>query len=192
MIENVIVTFQLPLGLGLNFLINNKEYKIPMAVEEPSIIASASYIAKLVRDAGGFKTEATERVMIGQIQVVGCEDFHLAKETILEHKEELIELANEAYPSLQKRGGGAEELDVRLLNESESMYSQMLVIHLYVNTCDALGANIINTMVESIAPNVEVLTKGKVYLRILSNYANRRDRKSTRLNSSHVAISYAV
>src|SRR5690625_139960 len=179
MIENVIGTFQLPLGLGLNFLINNKEYKIPMAVEEPSIIASASYIAKLVRDAGGFKTEATERVMIGQIQVVGCEDFHLAKETILEHKEELIELANEAYPSLQKRGGGAEDLDVRLLNESESIYSQMLVIHLYVNTCDAMGANIINTMVESIAPNVEVLTKGKVYLRILSNYANRSLAKAT-------------
>src|SRR5690625_7506361 len=77
--------------------------------------------------------------MIGQIQVVGCEDFHLAKETILEHKEELIELANEAYPSLQKRGGGAEDLDIRLLNESESIYSQMLVIHLYVNTCDAMG-----------------------------------------------------
>lgn len=179
MIENVIGTFQLPLGLGLNFLINNKEYKIPMAVEEPSIIASASYIAKLVRDAGGFKTEATERVMIGQIQVVGCEDFNLAKKTILEHKEELIELANEAYPSLQKRGGGAEDLDVRLLNESESIYSQMLVIHLYVNTCDAMGANIINTMVESIAPNVEVLTKGKVYLRILSNYANRSLAKAT-------------
>src|SRR5699024_11733684 len=86
MIENVIGTFQLPLGLGLNFLINNKEYKIPMAVEEPSIIASASYIAKLVRDAGGFKTEATERVMIGQIQVVGCEDFNLRSE---EHTSEL-------------------------------------------------------------------------------------------------------
>lgn len=110
---------------------------------------------------------------------VGCEDFNLAKKTILEHKEELIELANEAYPSLQKRGGGAEDLDVRLLNESESIYSQMLVIHLYVNTCDAMGANIINTMVESIAPNVEVLTKGKVYLRILSNYANRSLAKAT-------------
>src|SRR5699024_10272985 len=140
------------------------------AVEEPSIIASASYIAKIVREAGGFKTEATDRVMIGQIQVVGCEDFNLAKKTILEHKIELIRLANEAYPSLEERGRGAEDLDVRLINETESVYSQMLLIHLYVNTCDAMGANIINTMVESLAPNVEVLTKGKVYLRILSNY----------------------
>src|SRR5699024_11573653 len=125
------------------------------------------------RNAGGFQNEAIDQVMIGQIQVVGCQDFNLAKETILEHIEELIDLAKEAYPSLQNRGGGAEDLDVRLLNESESIYSQMLVIHLYVNTCDAMGANIINTMVESIAPNVEVLAKGKVYLRILSNYANR-------------------
>lgn len=179
MIENVIGTFQLPLGLGLNFLINDKEYKIPMAVEEPSIIASASYIAKIVRDAGGFKTEATDRVMIGQIQVVGCEDFDLAKQTILERKKDLIKLANEAYPSLQKRGGGAEDLDVRILNESGSKFSKMLIIHLYVNTCDAMGANMINTMVESIAPNVEVLTKGKVYLRILSNYADRSLAKAT-------------
>lgn len=179
MIENVIGTFQLPLGLGLNFLINDKEYKIPMAVEEPSIIASASYIARIVRDAGGFKTEATDRVMIGQIQVVGCEDFDLAKQTILEGKADLIKLANEAYPSLEKRGGGAEDLDVRILNESESKFNKMLVIHLYVNTCDAMGANIINTMVESLAPTVEELTQGKVYLRILSNYADRSLAKAT-------------
>lgn len=179
MIENVIGTFQLPLGLGLNFLINDKEYKIPMAVEEPSIIASASYIAKIVREAGGFKTEATDRVMIGQIQVVGCKDFESAKQSILEHKTDLINLANEAYPSLKNRGGGAEDLDVRILNESGSKFSQMLIIHLYVNTCDAMGANIINTMVESLAPNVEKLTNGKVYLRILSNFADRSLAKAT-------------
>ncbi|WP_164214308.1 hydroxymethylglutaryl-CoA reductase, degradative [Virgibacillus sp. YIM 98842] len=174
MIENVISTYPLPLGLGLNFLINGKEYAVPMAVEEPSIVASASHIAKIVRDAGGFKTEATERVMIGQIQVVGCEDFQKAKETLLREKEALLKAANAAYPSIVARGGGAEDLEVRILNEeANSAYSQMLILHLYINTCDAMGANIINTMLESLAPMVEELTEGKVYLRILSNYADK-------------------
>src|SRR5690625_4386336 len=174
MIENVVGTFPLPLGLGLNFLINEKEYVVPMAIEEPSVVASASYIAKIVREAGGFTTEATERVMIGQIQVVGCPDFQHAKETILQKKDMLIKEANDAYPSLLARGGGAIDLDVRLLNESsESRYNQMLVVHIYVNTCDAMGANIINTMAEALAPTVERLTEGKVYLRILSNLADR-------------------
>ncbi|WP_085993615.1 hydroxymethylglutaryl-CoA reductase, degradative [Oceanobacillus senegalensis] len=174
MIENVIGTFQLPLGLGLNFLINGKDYAVPMAIEEASVVASASHIAKIVREAGGFTTKATERVMIGQIQVVGCPDFHEAKEAIINQKELLLEAANNAYPSIVKRGGGAEDIDVRILNEdTESKYNQMLILHVYINTCDAMGANIINTMVESIAPIVEELSNGKVYLRILSNYADR-------------------
>jgi len=174
MIENVIGTFSLPLGLGLNFLINDKEYTVPMAVEEPSIIASASHIAKIVRGAGGFTTEATDRVMIGQIQVVGCPDFFTAKKDILAHKTDLIEEANAAYPSIVARGGGAQDIDVRVLNEeSSTSYSQMLVLHVYIDTCDAMGANIINTMVELLAPTIEQLTKGKVFLRILSNYADR-------------------
>jgi len=174
MIENVIGTFQLPLGLGLNFLINGKEYVVPMAVEEASIVASASHIAKMVRAAGGFHTEATERIMIGQIQVVGCPDMKAAKMAILNKKEALIDAANAAYPSMVRRGGGAEDIEVRILNEeSNSKYGQMLVLHLYVNTCDAMGANLINTMVESIAPIVEEITGGKVYLRILSNYADK-------------------
>src|SRR5699024_8507701 len=174
MVENAIGTFSLPLGLGLNFLINDKEYIVPMAIEEPSVIASASYMAKIVRSAGGFETEASERVMIGQIQVVGCPNIHEAKETILKEKEAPIKSANDAYPSLVARGGGAENLDVRILNEeTSSKYTQMLVLHIYINTCDAMGANIINTMVESLAPEVERLTKGKVYLRILSNFADR-------------------
>lgn len=179
MIENVIGTFSLPIGLGLNFLIDEKDYIIPMAVEEPSIIASASYIAKIVREAGGFKTEATERIMIGQIQVVGCPDFDKAKDAILKEKAMLIQAANDAYPTLLARGGGAEDLEVRILNEEASKFNQMLVVHLYVNTCDAMGANIINTMVESLAPVVEHLTDGKVYLRILSNYADRCLAKAT-------------
>ncbi|QKY71004.1 hydroxymethylglutaryl-CoA reductase, degradative [Lentibacillus sp. CBA3610] len=174
MIENVIGTFPLPLGLGLNFLINGKDYCIPMAIEEPSVVASASHIAKIVRNTGGFTTEATDRVMTGQIQVVGCPDFNAAKETIMKEKDALIEAANNAYPSLMKRGGGAEDLEVRLLNgESDSKYGQMLILHLYINTCDAMGANMVNTMAESLAPVVEDLTDGKVYLRILSNYPDR-------------------
>jgi len=186
MIENVIGTFSLPMGLGLNFKINEKDYVVPMVVEEPSIIASASYIAKMVRDAGGFTTEATERIMIGQIQVVGCPDFDVAKKSILNEKEMLIQAANDAYPSLVARGGGAVDLDVRMLNEGESTYSQMLVVHLYVNTCDAMGANIINTMAESLAPVVEHLTNGKVYLRILSNYADRCLAKAKCVISPHL------
>lgn len=174
MIENVVGTFQLPLGLGLNFFINGKEYIIPMAIEEASVVASASHIAKIVRDAGGFVTESTERVMIGQIQVVGCSDYTEAKEAILESKQILIDAANNAFPSIVARGGGAEDLDVRILNEaSDSKFGKMLIVHLYVNTVDAMGANLINTMAESIAPLVEEITQGKVYLRILSNLADR-------------------
>lgn len=180
MVENVVGTYPLPLGLGLNFLINEKDYVIPMVIEEPSVVASASYMAKIVRDAGGFKTKATDRVMIGQIQVVGCPDFEVAKRAILQEKDQLIADANAAYPSLVARGGGAEDLEVRVLNEeSNSKYGQMLVLHLYINTCDAMGANTINTMVESLAPTVEELTAGKVYLRILSNYADRCLAKAT-------------
>lgn len=179
MIENVIGTFSLPLAVGLNFKVNEKDYIIPMAVEEPSIVASASYIAKIVRETGGFKAEATERVMIGQIQVVGCPNFEEAEAAIHREKDMLIQAANDAYPSLIARGGGAVDLDVRMLNEGESEYSRMLIVHVYVNTCDAMGANIINTMVESLAPVVEHLTNGKVYLRILSNYADRCLAKAT-------------
>lgn len=174
MIENVVGIHPLPLGYGLNFLINGKEYVVPMAIEEPSVVASASYIAKIVREAGGFQTEATDREMIGQIQVVGCLDFKAAKAAILNEKDALLKEANDAYPSIVQRGGGARDLDVRILNEeSDSRFTQMLVLHIYVNTCDAMGANIINTMVESLAPTVERITNGKVYLRILSNLTDR-------------------
>ncbi|MFC0302092.1 hydroxymethylglutaryl-CoA reductase, degradative [Virgibacillus soli] len=180
MIENVVGTLPLPLGLGLNFLINGKEYIVPMAIEEPSVVASASYIAKIIRGAGGFTTESTGRVMIGQIQVVGCPDFQLAKEMLINEKNKLVAACNDAYPSIVARGGGAKDLDVRIINEeSDSPYDKMLILHMYIDTCDAMGANIINTMVESIAPLVEELTKGKVYLRILSNYADRSLAKAT-------------
>ncbi|HEY4600571.1 MAG TPA: hydroxymethylglutaryl-CoA reductase, degradative [Cerasibacillus sp.] len=190
MIENVIGTYSLPLGLGLNFLINGKDYVIPMAIEEASVVASASYMAKIIRDAGGFRTESTGRVMIGQIQVVGCQDFQLAKKTLLEHKEQLIKACNTAYPSIVKRGGGAQDMDVRILNESsESKYDKMLVLHMYIDTRDAMGANMINTMLEALAPTVEELTDGKVYLRILSNYADRSLAKATCVIPPHLLVS---
>lgn len=174
MIENVIGTYELPLGMGLNFVINGKEYTVPMAIEEASVVASASHIAKIVRSAGGFEAKSRERLMIGQIQVVGCSDFKEAKQALLNQKDTLISAANDAYPSIVKRGGGTRDLDVRILNEdANSTYSQMLVMHIYVDTCDAMGANMINTMVEAIAPIVEEITGGKVHLRILSNYADR-------------------
>ncbi|WP_284141609.1 MULTISPECIES: hydroxymethylglutaryl-CoA reductase, degradative [unclassified Virgibacillus] len=187
MIENTIGTFSLPLGLGLNFLINGKDYIIPMAIEEASVVASASYIAKIVRDAGGFKTESTGRTMIGQIQVVGCADFYQAKNEILKEKTALIKAANAAYPSIVARGGGAVDLDVRILNDDpQATYGQMLIIHVYIHTCDAMGANIINTMVESLAPTVEQITKGKVYLRILSNFADQALAKATCVIPPHL------
>ncbi|GLO64414.1 hydroxymethylglutaryl-CoA reductase, degradative [Oceanobacillus kimchii] len=174
MIENVVGTYELPLGMGLNFVINGKEYTVPMAIEEASVVASASHIAKIVRSAGGFEAKSRERLMIGQIQVVGCSDFKDAKQALLNQKDTLLSAANDAYPSIVKRGGGTRDLDVRILNEdANSTYSQMLVMHIYVDTCDAMGANMINTMVEAIAPIVEEITGGKVYLRILSNYADR-------------------
>src|SRR5690625_426323 len=190
MIENVVGTYSLPLGLGLNFLVNVKEYTVPMAVEEASIVASASYIAKIVRDAGGFEATATERVMIGQVQVVGCPDFEQAKEEVLQNKDKLIEAANDAYPSIKARGGGAEDLEVRILNENaNSKYSKMLILHMYINTVDAMGANIINTMVESIAPIVEEITKGTVYLRILSNLADQCLAKARCVIPAHLLAS---
>ncbi len=173
MIENAVGIYSLPIGVGLNFLINGKDYLVPMAIEEPSVVASCSFMAKLVRGAGGFTAGSTKRVMIGQVQVVGCEDFRAAKNALYSHRDELIELANVLVPNMVKRGGGALDLDVRVLNDNPgAKYSRMLVLHLYIDTQDAMGANTINTMVEGIAPRVEALTGGKVYLRILSNYTD--------------------
>lgn len=174
LVENAIGTYPLPLGIASNFLINGKDYIVPMAIEEPSVIASASHIAKIVRQSGGFQTEATERIMIGQIQVVGCPNVQAAQKTIFEHTEQLLGEANASRPSMLRRNGGAKSIEVRLLDSMEGTpYGHMLIVHLYVDTCDAMGANTINTMVEAIAPTVERLTCGKIYLRILSNYTDR-------------------
>lgn len=172
MVENCVGTFELPLGLGLNFMINGNDYVVPMAVEEPSVIAAVSHCAKIVRQSGGFESECTSNVMIGQVQVVGCSDFEAAKNAILAHRSELVELANSFEPNMVARGGGAKDIEVRLLDGGD--YRKMLVVHLLIDAVDAMGANLINTMAEGIAPRVEELTGGEVFLRILSNLADKR------------------
>lgn len=174
LIENAVGVYPLPLGIALNFLINGKDYIVPMVTEEPSVIASASHIAKLARQSGGFFAETTQRIMIGQIQVVGCPNIKAAQQTLTAHSEQLLREANASHPSMLRRSGGAKNMEVRVLDADEgSAYGQMLIVHLYVDTLDAMGANTINTMAEKIAPIIESLTGGKVYLRILSNYTDQ-------------------
>ncbi|AGB04915.1 hydroxymethylglutaryl-CoA reductase, degradative [Aciduliprofundum sp. MAR08-339] len=168
MIENVIGMTELPMGIATNFLINGKDYIIPMAIEEPSVVAAASHAAKLARPGGGFFTSSTEPIMISQIQVVGLENPHFAKMQVLEHKEELMRIANEQDPVLVKVGGGCRDITARVL---DSKMGPMLIIHIHVDVRDAMGANAVNTMAEALAPYIEDITGGKVYLRILSNLA---------------------
>ena len=176
MVENLIGVFPEPLGVAVNFQINGKDYIIPMATEEPSVIAAASYAAKMVRDGGGFKTSSTTPVMIGQIQVVKVADAPNAKKKLLEAKEEILKKANEQDPILNKFGGGAKDLDARIIDTS---MGQMIIVHLYVDCRDAMGANAVNTMAEAVSPMIEELTGGHVYLRIISNLAVKRLAKAT-------------
>jgi hydroxymethylglutaryl-CoA reductase len=171
MIENAIGTCELPIGLGLNFLINGEDYIIPMCIEEPSVIAAASYAAKLARPSGGFKASSDEPIMIGQIQVMGFGNFKAAKSAILKNKEKLIAKANERDSVLVSFGGGAKDLEVR---EIDSELGKMLVVHLFVDVRDAMGANAVNTMCEGISPLLEEMTGGYVRLKIISNLADKR------------------
>ncbi len=177
MIENAIGVMALPLGLGLNFDVNGREYIVPMAVEEPSVIAAVSHVAKIVRGCGGFDAEYSGSKMVGQIQVVGCDDFEAAQIAVLEAKPELVARANEFEPGMVERGGGAYDVTVRLLDNGQ--FRKMLVVHLHVDTCDAMGANMINTMAEGIAHRIEELTGGTVFLRILSNLSDERVARAT-------------
>ncbi|MFT4704690.1 MAG: hydroxymethylglutaryl-CoA reductase [Bradymonadia bacterium] len=174
MIENVVGRFELPIGMGLNFVINGVDRVVPMVVEEPSIVAAVSHAAAVMRKSGGFFAEADRAVMTGQIQVVGLSDLPAAKASLVEHAERLVALANTVEPGMQRRGGGALEIEVREVGDVSRPYSHMLVVHLYVDACDAMGANVVNTMCEGIAPEVERLTGGTVVLRILSNLTDRR------------------
>ena len=172
MIENVIGRFELPLGIATNFQINGKDYLIPMAVEEPSVVAAASYMAKLARSSGGFEAYSDRPIMRAQIQIMGIQDLQTAKERILKHKSELINAANEKDSTLVSLGGGCEDIEVHLFEDTPS--GPMLILHLLVDVRDAMGANTVNTMAEYIAPKVEKISQGQVRLRILSNLADKR------------------
>ena len=172
MIENVVGVLGLPLGLGLNFLINGRDYVVPLSVEEPSIVAGLSGAARTARLSGGFDATTTDPVLIGQVQVVDAPDGDSAVEALLAHRQDLLDLANSLHLKMVARGGGARDIEVFRHHAPEDG-REMIVLHLLVDTRDAMGANLVNGMCEGIAHLVESLTGGKVFLRILSNLTDR-------------------
>lgn len=172
MIENVVGLHNLPLGVAVNFLVNGRDVLVPMAIEEPSVVAGASFMAKLVREGGGFHAHVTEPLMIGQMQILGVAELNTARLALLEKKPHILELANQIDPVLIKAGGGARDLEVRIIEDSP--IGPFLVAHLIYDTRDAMGANAVNTACETLAPTIEQITGGRVHLRILSNLADRR------------------
>jgi hydroxymethylglutaryl-CoA reductase len=177
MIENAIGIFGLPLGIGLNFVVNGQEVLVPMVIEEPSVVAGASFMAKLVRLGGGFAVTTSAPEMIGQIQVLEVKDIMAASMKLYEHKAELLAEADAVDPLLKKFGGGARDLEVRIIEESP--IGPFLVVHLIYDVRDAMGANAVNTACEKLAPSLEEITGGRVHLKILSNLADRRLAKAS-------------
>jgi hydroxymethylglutaryl-CoA reductase len=171
MIENVIGTFELPYAVAVNFLINNRDYMVPMVIEEPSVVAAASNAAKWCREGGGIISIASEQIMVSQIQVVKVPSPHTAVIKILERKKEILDVANSTNELLTKLGGGAKDIEVKVL---DSPVGKMVVVNLIVDVKDAMGANIVNTMAEAVAPIVEDASGGRVLLRIVTNLADRR------------------
>ncbi|HEY0184524.1 MAG TPA: hydroxymethylglutaryl-CoA reductase, degradative [Rhodopila sp.] len=171
MIENAVGTIAIPLGIAANFLINGVDYLVPMATEEPSVIAAASNAALIAREHGGFRTSSTAPVMIAQVQILDVADPQGARLRLLEAQDELIDLANAQDPLLVKLGGGARGIEVRLV---ESGTDRFVVLHLHVDVRDAMGANAVNTMAEALAPRIAAIARGRILLRILSNKADLR------------------
>jgi hydroxymethylglutaryl-CoA reductase len=171
MIENVVGTMAYPFAIAVNFLINGKDKLIPMVIEEPSVVAAASNAAKWARAKGGILTSSTGPTMIGQIQLTNVRDPWNVKLKILEHKSELIRIANEQDPTLVSLGGGAKDIEVRVIDTPKG---PMVITHIIVDVRDAMGANAVNTMAEAIAPYIEDISGGRVLLRIISNLADRR------------------
>jgi hydroxymethylglutaryl-CoA reductase len=172
MIENVIGTFQLPMGIATNFLINGRDVLVPMAVEEPSVVAAASYMARIARQSGGFETSSTAPIMRAQIQVLGLTDPYSARIKLLAARDRITAVANSRDAVLIELGGGCKDIEAHIFPRSAR--GPMLVLHLLVDVRDAMGANTVNTMAEAVAPMIEELTGGEVRLRILSNLADLR------------------
>jgi len=172
MIENVVGTYALPLGIAVNFLVNGRDYLVPMTVEEPSVLAAISHAAKLIRAGGGFQAESTEPVMIGQIQVLDVPDLEAARLAVLAHSAELMARADACSDSIVAYGGGARGIEARPFPDTP--VGPMLIVHLLFDSRDAMGANTVNTAAEAIAPRLAELTGGRTNLRILSNLADRR------------------
>src|SRR3954464_13861072 len=171
MIENAVGVLGLPVGVGLNFVVNGEDLLIPMAVEEPSVIAAVSLAAKITREGGGFKADADEPRMIGQVQVTELSNPEAARAAILKEKDAILGAANALHPAMKARGGGAKDVQVRLISVGSETHA---IVHLVVDTQEAMGANLINTMCEGVAPLIERLSGGRVRLRILSNLADLR------------------
>lgn len=171
MIENVAGRYTLPLGIGTNFLINDREYLIPMVIEESSVVAAVSYAAKLARVGGGFRAGSTRPIMIAQVQLTAVPDCDKASDDILAHKKQLLALADTS-PSISARGGGPVDIEVRSLHQTQT--GPMLIVHLLFDVQDAMGANAVNTAAEAIAPRLEQISGGRALLRILSNLSDRR------------------
>lgn len=176
LIENVVGSYQLPFGLALNFKINDKDYIIPMVIEEPSVVAAASNAAKMARKHGGFHSEEVKSIMISQIQITQLNDIEESKKVLQKNKEKLLKIANEQDPMLNELGGGARDIEIREINTNKG---KMIILHLLVDVLDAMGANIVNTMAEAISPIIEDISGGRVYLRIVSNLATHRLAKSS-------------
>jgi len=172
-VENAIGSHPLPLGVATSYQINGRDYLIPMAVEESSVIAASSNAAKIIYESGGFQAEILSNLMIGQIQLLDLpvEEFAAAKDRIERHKAQLLQVANEIHPRLIMRGGGARDLEVRIFPDTEIPF---MVVHVLLDPKDAMGANLINTVCEGLAPMIEELTGARIGLRILSNLADRR------------------
>lgn len=172
MIENVIGAFELPLGVAGNFQVNGRDVLVPMAVEEPSVVAAASFMAKLARENGGFETSSTRPLMRAQVQVLGLSDPRGARVALLRERERIVKLANSRDQVLIGLGGGCQDIEAHVF--ADTPRGPMLVLHLIVDVRDAMGANTVNTMAEAVAPLVEEITGGTVRLRILSNLADLR------------------